>query len=307
MSDIRIRQILAPTDLSPASVGALRYARFITDRCGAALTVMYSDPILYPVDLLGDAASVYVAAAPEHAARLTRDVQEFVEQNAPGRACGVSVAVGQPIPMILHTAEQLGADMIVMGTHARHGWRRTLLGSITDGVLHGSEIPVLAVSMQADHRRQSDERAITRILCPVNFTDVARKSVEWAAHIATMFHAELLLVHVIEPEEITDEPADEERIRAWIAPSVQDVVSYREIVLRGGAAERVLDCADDFGADFLVIGAQHRLFRDSTVVGTTTERLIRFSSSPVLVIPREPVRHHGAQSHARRRDMAGVR
>jgi hypothetical protein len=50
-------------------------------------------------------------------------------------------------------------------------------------------------------------------------------------------------------------------------------------------------CADDIGSDFLVIGAQHKLFRDSTVIGTTTERLIRFSSCPVMVVPRQAVRH----------------
>ncbi len=49
----------------------------------------------------------------------------------------------------------------------------------------------------------------------------------------------------------------------------------------------MLDCADDVGADFLVIGAQHKLFRDETVIGTTTERLIRFAPCPVLVVPRE--------------------
>jgi hypothetical protein len=39
-----------------------------------------------------------------------------------------------------------------------------------------------------------------------------------------------------------------------------------------------------------VIGAQHKLFRDATVIGTTTERLIRFASCSVLVVPRQVVR-----------------
>jgi nucleotide-binding universal stress UspA family protein len=48
----------------------------------------------------------------------------------------------------------------------------------------------------------------------------------------------------------------------------------------------VLDCADDLGADLIVIGAQHERFRDETVIGTTTERLIRFARVPVLTVPR---------------------
>ena len=83
---------------------------------------------------------------------------------------------------------------------------------------------------------------------------------------------------------------EEARVRRWIAPELQEVCSYRELVVRGGPAERVLDCADDVGADFLVIGAQHKLFRDATVLGATSERVIRFASCPVLVVPRAVVR-----------------
>ena len=108
---------------------------------------------------------------------------------------------------------------------------------------------------------------------------------------ANAFGAHLVIVHVIEADEITDVSADEEKVRKWIAPELQDRCSYRELVVRGGAAERVLDCADDLAADLIVVGAQHRFFRNATVIGTTAERIIRFASCPVLVVPREAVRH----------------
>jgi hypothetical protein len=55
-------------------------------------------------------------------------------------------------------------------------------------------------------------------------------------------------VHVIESG--SDAKADEERVRKWIAPELQDICSYRELAVRGGAAEHVLDCADDAGRTF---------------------------------------------------------
>ena len=69
--------------------------------------------------------------------------------------------------------------------------------------------------------------------------------------------------------------------------------------MRGGPAERVLDCADDLDCDLLVVGAQHKLWRDDTVIGTTTERLIRFASTPVLVVPRAAA-HHPMHAEQRR-------
>jgi nucleotide-binding universal stress UspA family protein len=41
--------ILAPTDLSDSSLPALRYARMLADRFSAKLTVLYVDPVVYPV------------------------------------------------------------------------------------------------------------------------------------------------------------------------------------------------------------------------------------------------------------------
>ena len=110
-----------------------------------------------------------------------------------------------------------------------------------------------------------------------------------ASRITAAFDAYLVIAHVIEPDVTPDSEADEKRVQEWIDPELQDTGEYRHMVLRGGAAERVLDVADETRADLLVIGAQHRFFRDTTVMGTTTERLLRFSSCPVLVVPRQAV------------------
>jgi nucleotide-binding universal stress UspA family protein len=240
--------------------------------------------------MAGPAGGLYINATPEHQAQLRREVEPHAASVMAGHPYDIDVTIGQPIPAILAAARKRNADLIVMGTHLRQGWRRALLGSVSDGVLHGSHCPVLNVAAH-DRHSGATPYAINNILCPVNFTEVARESLRVAAGFAEAFGARLNIVHVLETDEVTNVADDEERVRSWVAPELQDACSYRELVLRGGPAERVLDCAEDLGADFLVIGAQHKLFRDATVIGTTTERLIRFASSPVLVVPREAARH----------------
>lgn len=279
MKPFVITSVLAPTDLSESSIPALRYARLFADRFSAKLTVMYTDPIVYPVELA-------ITTTPEQQTSLLAEVEKHAADIMAGRPYDIDVTVGFPIPAILAAAKERNADFIVMGTHLRHGWRRALLGSVSDGVLHGSKCPVLTVATR-DGYVGSTPHAITNIMCPVNFTDVARESLHVAARLAEAFGAHLTIVHVLEADEVTNVKADEERVRRWVAPELQEVCSYRELVVRGGPAERVLDCAEDVGSDFLVIGAQQKLFRDDTVIGTTTERLIRFASCPVLVVPRQ--------------------
>jgi nucleotide-binding universal stress UspA family protein len=289
MKPFVITSILAPTDLSDSGIPALRYARLFADRFAAKLTVMYTEPIVYPVEIAGPADGLLINTTPEHQARLRREVEQHADPLMEHRPYDIDVTIGLPVPSILAAARERNADLIIMGTHLRHGWRRALLGSVSEGVLHGSDCPVLTVATR-DGYVGATPYAITNVMCPVNFTDVARESLHAAGRIASGFGARLTVVHVIESDEVIDPRADEERVRKWIAPELQDVTTYREIVVRGGPAERVLDCADDVGADFLVIGAQHKLFRDATVIGTTTERLIRFASCPVLVVPRQAVR-----------------
>jgi nucleotide-binding universal stress UspA family protein len=226
---------------------------------------------------------------PEQEQQVRTEVKKQADPIMEGRPYDALVQIGAPVPVILRARDELNADLIVMGTHARHGWRRALLGSVNEGVLHSSPVPVLTVRDQK-LPGAAGRVAVTKIICPINFTEVAREALRYAASIADKFHAELIVVHVVEPGVVEDVAAGAERLRAWAGPDVQGVYAYRELVLRGGAAERVLDAVDDAGADLLVIGAQHHAFRDATVIGTTTERLVRFASCPVMVIGRQPVR-----------------
>ena len=282
-----VTSILAPTDMSESSVPAMHWARFLADRFSAKLTVMYSDPIVYPLDYVGPTAGAFLTT-PEYQERLRGELAQHAAPAMAGRPHEVRVTIGQPTQAILSTARERNADLIVMGTHLRHGWRRALLGSVSDGVLHGCHCPVLTVTSH-DRVGGAKPYAITNVMCPVNFTDVARESLHVAARLAEAFGAHLTVVHVVEADDVLHVAADEEKVRRWVGPELQGICSFRELVVRGGPAERVLDCADDLGADLLVIGAQHKMFRDATVIGTTTERLIRFASCPVLVVPREPV------------------
>ena len=56
---------------------------------------------------------------------------------------------GRPESEIQRTAEEAGADIIVVGSHGRHGLA-LLLGSTANGVLHGASCDVLAVRVGHD-------------------------------------------------------------------------------------------------------------------------------------------------------------
>jgi nucleotide-binding universal stress UspA family protein len=288
--------ILATVDMSDADAPPLRYARLFAEKFSAKLTVMYSDPVAFPADVAGPVSGYYGPATPEHHAKLRDEVARHVGAILGGFPHEIEATVGRPTFAILRVAEERQADLIITGSHRRRGWIRALLGSVSDGVLHGARCPVLVAP---EIRGASDVAAVTKVLCPVNFTEAARESLKVASRITAAFDAFLLIAHVVEPDATNDADADEKRVHDWIVPELQGSNAYRHMVLRGGAAERVLDVADETRSDLLVIGAQHRFFRDTTVMGTTTERLLRFSSCPVLVVPRQAVESENREPPAK--------
>jgi nucleotide-binding universal stress UspA family protein len=284
MRELDIKRILVPTDLSQQSVVSLQYARFFAESFASELTLLYVDPIAFPVNEARAEISLRLASRSEHLAALEKEIRDYADDALLGVPYAVAAIVGEPVPTIVREQDERAADLVIMATHGLRGWRRLALGSVTEGVLREGACPVLSVSRKEGRLRTPDP--VKKILCPVNFTDVARSSLEYASHLAFAFDCELDVVHVIEEENRGDAIPARTNALEWIDPAVRNRSTYREIVLRGGAANRVLDCADDLGADLIVIGAQHERFRDETVIGTTTERLIRFARVPVLTVPR---------------------
>src|SRR4029079_15213139 len=122
-------------------------------------------------------------------------------------------------PMIVREARQKNFDLIVMATHGLRGWRHALLGSVTEGVLHGGDTPVFSVSRPEDRLRTTP--AITKILCPINFSDAARESATYSANLAAALGSELVFVHVVDGSDSRHTTAAEAEVSGWIDPSIR--------------------------------------------------------------------------------------
>jgi nucleotide-binding universal stress UspA family protein len=86
----------------------------------------------------------YAAAAQQLAAKAHAQVEALCKASVP--AVALSVQLVEEIaaaPGIVQTAQTLGADLIVLGSHGRSGIARLMLGSVAARVVAESAIPVL--------------------------------------------------------------------------------------------------------------------------------------------------------------------
>ena len=77
-------------------------------------------------------------------------------RRAKGAPIGKAILkTGDARVMINETAQELGADLIVMATHGRHGISRALLGSIAESVVRSAPCAVLTIRDHADADRNA--------------------------------------------------------------------------------------------------------------------------------------------------------
>jgi nucleotide-binding universal stress UspA family protein len=135
-----MRVILHPTDFSVSSEGAVRVARSLARDHGARLIILH----VAALEILTDGTP---AAAIDP--RIFRDNLEQARKRLDGPDLKYPVETllrqGFAPEGILDVAEEVKADLIVMGTHGRTGISRVLMGSIAESVVSKAECPVLVV------------------------------------------------------------------------------------------------------------------------------------------------------------------
>jgi nucleotide-binding universal stress UspA family protein len=150
------KHILVPTDLSEGAEQALEYA------CELARIL---DAELHLLNVVG----IPALGLPELGVALTSTVidqvvvenqtalDDIARTRCTARLGQVLVKAGDPRDMINRTAQELGVDLIIMGTHGRRGITRALLGSVAETVVRTAPCAVLTVRLReaSDTRRDA--------------------------------------------------------------------------------------------------------------------------------------------------------
>ncbi|MBL8320871.1 MAG: universal stress protein [Acinetobacter sp.] len=147
---ITYQHILVPVDESPISYAAVEQALALAKSLNSQVTVMSViavDPF-FGVDFYKVAPAItdYFMQAEKNAKERLEDIkQSFIRD---GIAVDVKLIHGvSPSEGIIQVADEVSADLIIMGSHGRTGLQKVMLGSVAQNVLTQSPIPVLIVKI----------------------------------------------------------------------------------------------------------------------------------------------------------------
>ncbi|HSW65121.1 MAG TPA: universal stress protein [Dissulfurispiraceae bacterium] len=138
-----MQKILVAHDGSKASDKALKKAIELSISLKSSLTILTVVPELYLTELTDSDRSKIV----ESLTRESTDSMEKIRKMLSGKSMDVKTLVrqGDPAEKILETAQKMKVDLIVTGSHGRHGTKKFLIGSVSSKVVDYSKCPVLVV------------------------------------------------------------------------------------------------------------------------------------------------------------------
>lgn len=143
----KTNKILVATDLSEMSRAAVTLAAEAAKKNSAELVVLYTLDVM-PSPALGltvPFGGVPLIPPPELVEQMRTGAQAALASivERVGVPAVARVVEGDAASMILQTAEQIGADLVVVATHGRTGLLRMALGSVAEKVVRGARSSVL--------------------------------------------------------------------------------------------------------------------------------------------------------------------
>jgi nucleotide-binding universal stress UspA family protein len=133
---------------------------------------------------------------------------------------------------------------------------------------------------------------VRRILHPTDLSDGSIRALTLAIRLARQNHAELLLAHSVPPPtpifeiESPELPSAEADMEVLVDRLSNQGIRARRIVIKSTRAipENIVDCAQFFGADLIVMGTGSRRGVARFLRGSIAARVVKISTCPVLVV-----------------------
>jgi nucleotide-binding universal stress UspA family protein len=278
MTSKGLDRILVPTDFSETAGHALRYASDLACRTGARLTVLYADLFTPPIDYTAVIGGWDDNALPQMKAHAEEQLQREAEANIdPSVLYDTVVRVAAPLDGILSQARESEAELILMGTHGRSGFRRLVIGSLTEAVMRQAEVAVLAVPPRANMTA-----SIKTVVCPVVYNAQCLAALTLAAQIAPP-DARFIVIRSSPAKDFASSADDLFELQAWVPEAIAGRCELRML-----GAERVANQIDGFArsthADLIVAAEPAGRTAGDLLHGTFAARLVQHGDCPVLTV-----------------------
>ena len=287
------KRILVATDGSEAAELAFQAAADISSSTGSDLHLVHvwPGPPLPPGRPYSQAATIMddFMREPELEARELLRRQAWRAEVAGATVAGKHLREGRPAKGITRLAEEIGTDLVVVGSRGLGAIERLFLGSVSGVLAQSAPCPVLVVQ---------GEWPPSRIVIGDDFSEEAGRAGQFAAGIGKLYGAPVLLTTAFVPNNRYISYAANRRLARETERRLERELQGRAAVLERSLGEKphtevaprrpdsVLRRASESGSATLVaVGSRGLGGVKSAVLVSVSAGVLRAASGPVLVAP----------------------
>lgn len=282
MSALDCRKILIPTDFSDTANIALDHAITMAKLCNAEMVLLhvvsaFSYKVTLPEVEEDETQNVKLSKAIDE--KLKSIANDIILKH--GLKVETMATSGKIRDEVVKKADEIDADIIIMGTHGVSGLREFLIGSNAFRIISEAGCPVLTVQSNAKRAEYK------KIVVPIDSSFHSREKLGVSVKMALTYGATL---HIIG---LRSYDHDDENLNARFRMKMKQVEDY--LVERGvnyeintlfcsNIAKTTMDYAKEQDADLIIIMTEQEINTTGFFMGPYAQQLVNHSVIPVLSI-----------------------
>ncbi len=295
-----IKTVLCPMDFSNISEQELQLAVQICETFGARLVLQHnivSPPISLSTTWMW--SETHLREEKEWESQTEHQIRQIFSKLPVSIKAEGKITHGSLDESILFLADEVPADLIIMGTHGRSSAEHV---STTERVLANTSCPVLATQEAGRDKimpslTAGGEAEIQEVLVPMDFTPYSLHALEYAYSLLDVLPVNLNLVHVegiMAWDDVRNVPHlsnhrlqrledAEHRLRDLIPANLADRVKTH--VSLGPSVDEICNFAEMVGSCLIIMGIHHKGIINKLLTGATSYGVLHKSKCPVWFIP----------------------
>jgi len=277
-------KILIPVDFSETSMLAIKHGAFIARFTKADIYLLHVINVHYMsqnmfVPLVKFTANNDIELkASERLAQLAQEIK--TEHNIHTECI---IKTGNPSAEVVNVAKEMGASLIVMGTHGYSPLEELVIGSVALKVLTKASCPTMVMSGEAT------KKGYYKVLLPIDTSAHTRQKVNYTLEMAKKFSATVHAVAVLGAGEDDEKPAIE-----LILHQIEKLAKEKDVMFHSDVISNVknraaatVNYSEKLGADLIVIMTDQDAEISGFFLGPYAQQVIHLSKIPVIAIKPE--------------------
>jgi nucleotide-binding universal stress UspA family protein len=285
MIHFKSNNILIPVDFSDTSLLAIKHGAFLAKYTKGdvhllhVINKMYEHYAVLEQPMHLDNPEKYETSASNKLNELADSIRREY-----GVGVNTIVALGNPTKEIINAAQDIKADMIVMGTHGYSPLEELMIGSNTLKVITKSACPVMTMSSSAQ------KFGYGNILMPIDTSGHSRQKVNYTIELAKAFSAHVHVFGILGK----NDPNEEAGMNV-VMNQIKKIASEKNVICSTeimkdvrNRAEATIVHADKVRADLIVIMTDQDAEISGFFLGPYSQQVIHRAKVPVIAVTPEP-------------------